>query len=75
MNYAKFITIDPLVRSGKPTLKGTRITVSDVLEYMASGMTEAQICEDFPELSPEMLRACLNFAANRERHLHYPHSA
>ncbi len=75
MNYQNFIVIDPTVRSGKPTLKGTRITVSDALEYMASGMTPAKICEDFPELTLDMLNACLNFAADRERHLHYPHSA
>ena len=75
MNYIDFIVIDPAIRSGKPTLKGTRITVSDALEYLASGMTEAEICKDFPELTPDMLHACLNFAADRERHLHHPRSA
>ncbi len=75
MNYMDYIDIDPTVRSGKPHLKGTRMTVSDILEYMASGMTSEQICSDFPELTPAMLNACLSFAADRERHLHSAHPA
>lgn len=63
------ITIEPGKRSGKPCIRGLRITVSDVLEYLASGMTEAQILEDFPELTTEDVRACLAFAAERERRL------
>ena len=63
------ITIDPGKRSGKPCIRGLRITVSDVLEYLASGMTEAEIVADFPELTSEDIRACLAFAAERERRL------
>ncbi len=54
---------------GKPIIRGLRITVYDVLDYLASGMTEAQILDDFPELEPEDIRACLAFAADRERKL------
>ena len=63
------ITVDPGKRSGKPCIRGLRITVSDVLEYLASGMTEAEILADFPELTSEDIRACLVFAAERERRL------
>ena len=63
------ITVDPGKRSGKPCIRGLRITVSDVLEYLASGMTEAEILADFPELTIEDIRACLVFAAERERRL------
>ena len=63
------ITVTPGVRSGKPCIKGTRITVYDVLEYLAGGMTEAQILADFPDLMAEDIRACLAFAAARERRL------
>jgi uncharacterized protein (DUF433 family) len=63
------IVIDPARRSGKPGVRDTRITVYDVLEYLASGMTEAQIIADFPELTQEDIRACLVFAADRERRL------
>jgi len=66
------ITIDPEVRSGKPCVRGTRITVYDVLEYMAGGMSEHQILQDFPDLAREDLRACLAFAAARERRLSSP---
>ncbi len=59
----------PGVRSGKPCIKGTRITVYDVLEYLAGGMTEDQILADFPQLAREDIRACLAFAAARERRL------
>ena len=61
------ITVDPLVRSGTPCIKGTRIAVYDVLEYLAGGMTEAQILADFPDLAGDDIRACLAFAADRER--------
>lgn len=63
------ITIDPKKRSGKPCIRDTRITVFDVLEYLASGMSEDAIIADFPELKKEDIRACLVFAANRERQL------
>jgi uncharacterized protein (DUF433 family) len=63
------ITVDPGKRSGKPCIGGLRITVSDVLEYLASGMTEAEILADFPELTSEDIRACLVFVAERERRL------
>ena len=69
MQLDDYITITPGVRSGKPCIKGTRITVYDVLEYLAGGMTEAQILSDFPGLRPEDIRACLAFAAARERRL------
>ncbi len=57
------ITIDPTVRSGKPVIRGTRITVSDILEYLASGMSEAEMLADFPDLSHEDILATLAFAA------------
>jgi len=69
MDYSKIITIEPGQRSGKPCIRGMRITVSDVLEYLASGMTEEQILTDFPELTREDIRACLAFAADREKRL------
>ena len=63
------ITITPGVRGGKPWIKGTRITVYDVLEYLAGGMSDAQILADFPSLGADDVRACLAFAAARERRL------
>jgi uncharacterized protein (DUF433 family) len=69
VDYREVITIEPGKRSGKPCIRGMRITVSDVLEYLASGMTEAEILADFPELTQNDLRACLAFAADRERRL------
>jgi uncharacterized protein (DUF433 family) len=69
MDLLDRITIEPGKRSGKPCIRGLRITVYDVLEYLASGMTDAEILRDFPDLTPEDLRACLMFAANRERRL------
>ena len=69
MNYSNIITIEPGKRSGKPCIRGMRITVSDVLEYLASGMTEAVILRDFPELTPDDIYACLAFAADREKKL------
>jgi uncharacterized protein (DUF433 family) len=65
MDYSKIITIEPGKRSGKPCIRGMRITVSDVLEYFASGMTEADILNDFPELTREDIRACRAFAARK----------
>ncbi|OFW47465.1 MAG: hypothetical protein A3J29_17150 [Acidobacteria bacterium RIFCSPLOWO2_12_FULL_67_14b] len=69
MSWEERITVDSAVRSGKPCVKGTRITVYDVLEYLAGGMTEEQILGDFPDLRREDIRASLAFAAARERRL------
>ena len=69
MNWKEHISINPAVRSGKPCVKGTRITVFDVLEYLAGGMSEDEILADFPSLTRESIRACLSFAAARERRL------
>jgi uncharacterized protein (DUF433 family) len=67
MDYRDRIVIDPEIRFGKPCVRGTRITVGDVLSYLASGMTELQVLADFPQLTSEDIRACLAFAAERER--------
>ena len=69
MDYRTHITIEPWKRGGKPCIRGLRITVYDVLEYLASGMSEAEILRDFPDLTPDDIRACLAFAADRERKL------
>lgn len=69
MDYSRLITIDPGIRGGKPCIRGMRITVYDVLEYLASGMSEDEIVRDFPELTREDIRASLAFAADRERRL------
>lgn len=69
MDYRRFITIEPGKRGGKPCIRGLRITVSDVLDYLAGGMTEEQILSDFPDLTRDDIRACLAFAADRERRL------
>lgn len=63
------IVVNPAIRSGKPVIRGTRITVSDVLEYLAAGMTQEQILADFPDITAEDIRAVLAFAAERERRL------
>ena len=63
------ITMDPEKCFGKPCVRGLRITVYDILDYLASGMTEAEILSDFPDLTAEDIRACLAFAADRERRL------
>ncbi len=69
MDYSKVITIEPGKRSGKPCIRGLRITVEDVLGYFAAGMTEEQILADFPDLTAEDIRACRAFAADAERGL------
>ena len=69
MNYEGIITVEPDKRGGKPCIRGMRITVYDVLEYLASGMTQEEILGDFPELTGEDIKACLTFAADRERKL------
>lgn len=68
-DFMDHITIDPAVRSGKPCIRGTRITVYDLLEYLASGMSSKEIVEEFPQLTTEDVQAVLQFAANRERRL------
>ena len=68
-NLLERITLNPEIRSGKPVIRGTRITVSDILEYLAGGMSEAEILEDFPDLRTEDISAALTFAAERERRL------
>jgi len=67
MDYSEIITIEPGKRSGKPCIRGMRITVYDVLDYLAAGMSEAEILSDFPSLTQQDIRACLAFAADRER--------
>ena len=66
MSYRERITIEPGKRGGKPCIRGLRITVHDVLGYLASGMTEQEILADFPDLEPEDIKACLALAADRE---------
>ena len=68
-NLLERITLNPEIRSGKPVIRGTRITVSDILEYLAGGMSEAEILQDFPDLHAEDISAALTFAAERERRL------
>ncbi|MFY9341009.1 MAG: DUF433 domain-containing protein [Planctomycetota bacterium] len=75
MQFEDHITLSPGVRSGKPCIRGTRITVVDILEYLAGGMTEPEILADFPDLRPEHIRAVLAFAAARERRLSEPPAA
>ena len=67
MDYHGLITIEPGKRGGKPCVRGLRITVTDVLEYLASGMSVEEILADFPDLTAEDVRACLAFAADRDR--------
>jgi len=69
MDYRDYITIEAGKRGGKPCIRGLRITVYDVLEYLAAGMSEAEILKDFPDLTAEDIKACLAIAADRERKL------
>lgn len=69
MSLLDRISLDPAIRFGKPCVRGTRITVGDVLGYLASGMTEAQVIADFPVLAHEDVLACLAFAVERERRI------
>ena len=66
MNFQKYISIDSSKRFGKPIITGTRISVYDVLNWLANGMTKEEILKDFPELSDEHIQACLAFVADRE---------
>lgn len=68
MNYRNLIAVNQAVRSGKPCIKGTRITVGDVLGMLASGMSSEQIIFDFPELTPEHILASIAYAADKENH-------
>jgi uncharacterized protein (DUF433 family) len=69
IDYQSIITIEPGKRSGKPCVRGTRMTVTDVLEYLAGGMTQEELLAEFPDLTAGDIRACLAFAADRERRL------
>ena len=69
MKYSEIITIEPGKRGGKPCIRGMRITVYDVLEYLASGMSQAKVLAEFPYLTDEDIRACLAYAADREKNL------
>lgn len=69
--YSEIITINPKVRSGKPCVRNLRITVADVLGYLAAGMTNAEIISDFPQLTEEDIRACLAYAADSEKHVKF----
>lgn len=69
MNYKQYIEIDSEKRFGKPIIKGTRISVADVLNWLANGMSSKEIIQDFPELNDEQINACLFFAASKEGHL------
>jgi uncharacterized protein (DUF433 family) len=69
MDTSQIITMEPGKRSGKPCIRGTRMTVGDVLDYLAAGMTYAEVLHDFPNLTEQDILACLAFAADREREL------
>ena len=76
MNYQERIHIDPGVRSGKPCIKGTRIAVADIFDYLAGGMNIPEVLDDFPDLKPEDIQACFAFVADRDRRLSIvPHEA
>ncbi len=69
MNYAAYISVNPNIRFGKPCINGTRISVYDVLSWLAAGMSFEEIMNDFPQLNKEQILACLSFAADKERKL------
>lgn len=76
MDYRERIMIDPRIRSGKPCIRGTRITVADIFDYLGGGMTVAELLDDFPDLTANDIQACFAFAADRDRHLNVvPHEA
>lgn len=72
VDYQKIITIEPGKRSGQPCIRGMRITVYDVLEYLAGGMSEEEVLDDFPYLTHEDILACFAFAAEPKRRVRYP---
>jgi uncharacterized protein (DUF433 family) len=67
MDYKLYIEINPNIRFGKPCIKGTRISVYDILSWLASGMTAEEIISDFPQLTKEQILACLSYSADKER--------
>ncbi len=69
MDYNQYIEIVPEKRFGRPCVKGTRISVYDVLNWLANGMTKVEILDDFPELNENQINACLSFAADREHRM------
>jgi uncharacterized protein (DUF433 family) len=69
MNYLDRITIDPLIRSGKPCIRGTRIAVADIFDYLGGGMSVEEVLDDFPDLTADDIQACFAFAADRDRRL------
>lgn len=71
MNYQERITIDARIRSGKPCIKGTRIAVADVFDYLGGGMMISEVLDDFPDIEPEDIQACFAFAADRDRRLNF----
>ena len=74
MNYLERISIDPAIRSGKPCIRGTRLAVTDIFDYLGSGMSIAEVLDDFPDITEVDLRACFAFAADRDRRLNaVPH--
>jgi uncharacterized protein (DUF433 family) len=75
MDYRERISIDPEIRSGKPCIKGTRIAVADIFDYLGGGTSIPQLLEDFPDLKEEDIRACFAYAADRDRRLSVPHEA
>jgi len=76
VDYRERISINPEIRSGKPCVRGTRITVVDVFDYLGGGMSVAEVLEDFPDLTEEDIRACFAYAADRDRRLTVvPHEA
>ncbi len=75
MTYRNIITVEPGKRGGRPCIRGLRITVYDILEQLAAGMSAEEILEDFPELQPEDIQATLGFAADRERHIGELHAS
>ena len=75
MDYREIITIEPGKRSGKPCIRGMRITVYDVLGYLASGMSTYEIISDFPELTKEDIKACLDYASDTDKHTRLLRSA
>ena len=74
MNYLERISIDPAIRSGKPCIRGTRLAVTDIFDYLGGGMSIAEVLDDFPDITEVDLRACFAFAADRDRRLNaVPH--
>ena len=71
MNYNQYIEVVPEKRFGRPCIKGTRIAVYDVLNWLANGMTKKDIIGDYPELTEEQINACLSFAADREHRIRF----